>query len=128
MEPAQRRGDRPLLRPRPREEVAEHYQQLLGGFPDLQVRIEDELIAEGDLVVARHTLTGTHTGPFAGRDASGRFARWSSIRIYRIDGGKVVQTWAMQDRLGLQQLGALPELEPVNWAGGRKSGDGSGRS
>lgn len=55
-----------------REEVADHYQQLLGGFPDLQVRIEDELIAEGDLVVARLTLTGTQTGPFAGRDASGR--------------------------------------------------------
>ena len=104
-----------------REEVAEHYQQLLGGFPDLRVRIEDELIAEGDLVVARLTLTGTHTGPFAGRDASGRFARWSSIRIYRITEHKVIQTWAMQDRLGLlQQLRALPELEPVNWAGGRK--------
>jgi predicted ester cyclase len=112
-----------------REEVAEHCQQLLGGFPDFQVRIEDELIAEGDLVVARLTLTGTHTGPFAGRDASGRFARWSSIRLYRIAGGKVVQTWAMQDRLGLlQQLGALPELEPVNWAGGRRAGARSGRS
>jgi predicted ester cyclase len=112
-----------------REEVAQHYHQLLGGFPDLQVRIEGDLIAEGDLVVARLTLTGTHTGPFAGRDASGRFARWSSIRIYRFAGGKVVQTWAMQDRLGLlQQLGALPELEPVNWAGGRQAGDGSGWS
>jgi predicted ester cyclase len=112
-----------------REEVAEHYHQLLGGFPDLQVRIEGDLIAEGDMVVARLTLTGTHTGPFAGRDGSGRFARWSSIRIYRIDGGKVIQTWAMQDRLGLlQQLGALPELESVNWAGGRRVGDRSGRS
>jgi predicted ester cyclase len=129
VEPAQCRGDRPYFGPGLREEVAEHYQQLLRGFPDLQVRIEDELVAEGDLVVARLALTGTHTGPFAGREASGRVARWSSIRIYRIDGGKVIQTWAMQDRLGLlQQLGALPELEPVNWAGGRRAGARSGRS
>ena len=101
-----------------REEVAEHYQQLLGGFPDLQVTIEDDLIAEGDRVVARLTLMGTHTGPFAGRPGSGHLVCWSSIRIYRID-GKVVESWAMQDRLGLlQQLGALPELKLVNWAGG----------
>jgi predicted ester cyclase len=86
-------------------------------LPDLQVTIEDDLIAEGDKVVARLTLTGTHTGPFAGQPASGHLARWSSIRIYRMDSGKVVQTWAMQDRLGLlQQPGALPELKPVNWA------------
>jgi predicted ester cyclase len=101
-----------------REEVAEHYQQLLRGFPDLQVTIEDDLIAEGDRVVARLTLMGTHAGPFAGRSGSGQLVCWSSIRIYRVAGGKVVETWAMQDRLGLlQQLGAVPELQPVNWAG-----------
>ena len=71
----------------------------------------------------------THTGPFAGRLGSGHLVGWSSIRIYRIADGKVTQTWAMQDRLGLLQLlGALPELEPVNWAGGRRAGDRSGRS
>jgi steroid delta-isomerase-like uncharacterized protein len=107
-----------------REEVTDDYQQLLRGFPDLQVRIEDDLIAEGDMVVALLTVMGTHTGTFAGRDASGRFARWSSIRIYRIGDGKVAETWAMQDRLGLlQQLGALPELLPVNWAGGNQRSD-----
>ena len=101
------------------EGVAEHYQQLRG-FADLQVTVEDDLIAEGDMVVARLMLMGTHTGPFAGRDASGRLVRWSSIRIYRIADHQVVQSWAMQDRLGLlQKLGVLPELEPVNWAGGR---------
>ena len=37
------------------------------------------------------------------------------------DGAKVVETWAMQDRLGLlQQLGAISELQPVNWAGGNQ--------
>jgi predicted ester cyclase len=50
-----------------REKVAHHYHQLLGGFPSLQVRIEGDPIAEDDMVVARLTLTGTHTGPFAGQ-------------------------------------------------------------
>ena len=109
-----------------REEVAEHYQQLLRGFPDLEVTIEDDLIAEGDMVVARLTLMGTHTGLFAGRGGSGHLVCWSSIRIYRVVGGKVVETWAMQDRLGLlQQLGAISELQPVNWAGGNQRRTGS---
>jgi predicted ester cyclase len=105
-----------------REEVAEHYQQLLCGFPDLQVTIEDDLIAEGHRVLAGLTLMGTHTGPFAGRGGSGQLVRWSSIRIYRVADGKVVETWTMQDRLGLlQQLGAVRELEPVNWASSNQS-------
>lgn len=106
-----------------REEVAEHYRQLLTGFPDLQVKVEDDLIAEADKVVARLTLMGTHKGTFAGRPGTGQLASWSSIRIYRVADGKVVQTWAMQDRLSLlQQLGAMPALEPVNWAGGEPAG------
>ena len=81
------------------------------------------------MVVARLTLMGTHTGAFAGRPGSGHLVGWSSIRICRIADNTVVQTWAMQDHLGLvQQLGAVPELEPVNWAGGPLAGDRSGRS
>ena len=102
-----------------REEVAGHYRQLLTGFPELQVTVEDDLIADGDKVVARLQLRGTHSGPFAGRPATGTEARWGSIRIYRVADGKVVETWAMQDRLGLlQQLGAVPSGSEVNWAGG----------
>jgi predicted ester cyclase len=110
-----------------REEVAEHYRQLLTGFPDLQVTIDGDLIAEADLVVARLTLMGTHTGPFAGQPGTGHPVGWSSIRIYRVADGKVVQTWAMQDRLGLlQQLGAIPELQAVSWAGSGTSGNRAG--
>jgi predicted ester cyclase len=102
-----------------REEIAEHRRQLLGGFPDLRVTVEDDLIADGELVVARLTLTGTHLGAFAGQAATGRVVSWSSIRIYRVRDGKVVETWAMQDRLALlRQVGAIAEPVAVNWAGG----------
>ena len=87
-------------------------------FPDVHMEIVD-LIAEGDKVVGRFTLMGTHKGPFAGRPGTGHLASWSSIRIYRLADGKVVETWAMQDRLGLlQQIGAIAAPEAVHWAGG----------
>src|SRR5256885_14084716 len=38
---------------------------LRGAFPDLQITI-DEMVAEGDMVVARTTATGTHRGTFQG--------------------------------------------------------------
>ena len=45
---------------------------LRGAMPDLTVTVED-LVAEGNLVAARVTLRGTHTGtPLFGRPASGR--------------------------------------------------------
>jgi steroid delta-isomerase-like uncharacterized protein len=110
-----------LFGPGLREEVAEHYRQLLVGFPDLKVRVEGDLIAENDLVAARLTLRGTHNGPFAGQPATGRTISWSSIRIYRLTEGKVVETWAMQDRLSLlEQVGAIPTPTTVNWAGGAR--------
>lgn len=66
-------------------------------------------------------VSGTHDkGPFAAQPASGKKLSWGSFRFYRIAGTKVVDTWAMQDRLGLmQQLGlALPRDTGVQWADG----------
>ena len=44
---------------------------LLGVYPDIHLTVED-VIAEGDKVVARNTVTGTHRGEFmgSGRPAS----------------------------------------------------------
>ena len=50
---------------------------------------------------------------------SGQRPAAGSERIYRVEDGKVVETWAMQDRLGLlQQLGAVAAGLEVTWAGG----------
>ena len=50
---------------------------------------------------------------------SGQRPAAGSERIYRVKDGKVVETWAMQDRLGLlQQLGAVAAGQEVTWAGG----------
>ncbi len=79
---------------------------LTGAFPDLRVRIED-MVAEGDRVAVRLRFEGTHQGPFRGIEATGRPISFGAIRIYRLVGGKVVETWANQDSPGLiQQLRA----------------------
>lgn len=100
------------------DQSVEHTSQFLDAFPDAQVAIED-LIAEDDKVVARLLATATNTGPFAGQPPTGRSVTIRSIRIYRLADGKVVETWAMQDRLGLmEQLGLVPPTGSVNWAAG----------
>ena len=101
------------------EESIEHVQQFLIAFPDTHVTIED-LIAEEDKVVARLVATATNTGPFAGKPPTGKKVEIRSIRIYRIENHKLVETWAMQDRLGLfEQLGLAQSAgSHVNWAAG----------
>ena len=85
------------------------HQMTMAAMADYRVSIDD-LIAEGDRVVARFTMTGTHTGAeFLGLPASGRKINVSGISIFRLADGKIVEHWANEDALGLlQQLGAMP--------------------
>jgi predicted ester cyclase len=87
-----------------RAEAAGMQSMLTGAFGDLRVEIED-LIAEDDRVVARLTFRGTHTGPFRDIPPTGREVSFTAIRIYRVADGKIAETWANQDSLGL--LGQL---------------------
>lgn len=100
------------------DEAVQHLEQLLDAFPDVRATIDD-MFGEEDRVVARITLSGTHTGPFAGAAPTGRRVTWTSIRIWRFENGRVAETWAMQDRLGLlTQLGLVDSpAEPIHWAG-----------
>jgi steroid delta-isomerase-like uncharacterized protein len=79
-------------------------------FPDLQVTIEDQ-IAEGDRVVTRWTVRGTHNGPFAGMPATGKPVTVTAIHIHRIHEGKIAELWEQINLLGLlQQLGVVPPV------------------
>jgi steroid delta-isomerase-like uncharacterized protein len=82
-------------------------QAFRAAFPDLQWRI-DLLLAEGDLVAARWTASGTHSGPWAGVAPTGRRAEFSGVNIFRFGPDeKVAEIWNHRDDLGLQeQLGA----------------------
>ncbi|MDP9382034.1 MAG: ester cyclase [Chloroflexota bacterium] len=76
--------------------------------PDIHFTVDD-LIAEGDKVIARWTAEGTHTGELMGIPATGRRGRVSGILIYRIVDGKIKEGWQNWNTIGLlQQLGILP--------------------
>ena len=67
------------------------------------------MIAEGDKLADRYTISGTHQQPFLGIPATGTRIQLAGITIVRIAAGKITQRWAVTDQLGLlQQLGALP--------------------
>src|SRR5919199_2809073 len=77
-------------------------------FPDMCEACED-LIAEGDRVVGRFTMRGTHNGEFMGVAPTGRRVTMSGIDIVRVAGGKIVEFWYGEHLLELmQQLGAVP--------------------
>jgi steroid delta-isomerase-like uncharacterized protein len=74
-------------------------------FPDLRMTV-DLVLAEGDLVAARWTTSGTHTGAWGGVEPTGRSMTFSGVNVFRFANGKVVELWNHRDDLGLmQQLG-----------------------
>ena len=77
-------------------------------FPGVQAAIED-LVAEGDKVVARVTLHRPHDGHILGLAPQSPLAAWPRIDIFRLFRGRIVEQWADRDDAGLlQQLGVVP--------------------
>jgi steroid delta-isomerase-like uncharacterized protein len=92
------------------EDVKRFMGEFRGGFPDFHSTIED-MVAEGDKVVTRWTMRGTHRGEFRGIAPTGKQIAVTGIGIFRFSPeGKVVESWDNFDQLGMmRQLGALPE-------------------
>ena len=81
---------------------------MAAAFPDRQMTIDD-VVAEGDRVVARTTLSGTHQGEMQGIPATGKAVTQPSISIFRLTNGKIVEGWFASDNLSfMQQLGVIP--------------------
>jgi steroid delta-isomerase-like uncharacterized protein len=82
--------------------------QEFSAFPDLHFTIDD-MVAEGDKVAARITMTGTHKGEYMGAPPTNKKITIKAIAIERFAGGKIVEEWGMTNTLGLmQQLGLVP--------------------
>lgn len=83
-------------------------QMMRGGFPDIQWTLE-ETVVEGDVIAARFTMRGTHSGPFSGVPPTGKKIAVQALNIYRLSQGKIVSEVGQPDLLGLMmQIGALP--------------------
>src|SRR6185437_10332783 len=91
------------------EAFRKYYAAIRSAVPDARYEVND-LIAEGDRVVVRWRLLGTHRGSFDGIAPTGRSITLRGIAIYRVDGGKLVERWVVSDLHGL--LGELREASP----------------
>jgi steroid delta-isomerase-like uncharacterized protein len=92
------------------EDFKQYLTPYITAFPDLNVTVEDE-IAEGEKVVERFTMRGTHQGEAEEfGPPSGRQIEFKGMTISRIEGGKIVEEWQAYDNLSMmQQLGLAPE-------------------
>jgi predicted ester cyclase len=90
------------------EGIQQAFRVFTAATPDGSHVIQD-LVAEGDRVVARVTGSGTHTGELMGIPPTGKRLERTGIVIYRIESGKIVERWAQHDIVGLmRQIGVLP--------------------
>ena len=79
-----------------------------GACPDLTITLED-MVAEGDKVVARWTASGTNTGEMMGMPATGNAFEATGMNLFHMNGDKVAEAWTNFDDLGfMQQLGLVP--------------------
>lgn len=91
---------------------SENFKNLVIGFrsafPDIQFTIED-IMAEGDKVIARWGASGTHKGEFLGHAPTDNRISITGVHIYRLSNEKLVERWGNWDQLGLmQQIGLIP--------------------
>jgi steroid delta-isomerase-like uncharacterized protein len=94
------------------EEAKQFYSVYLSAFPDLNATVED-VIAEGDKVVTRYTIRGTHQGEIGEfGPPTGKQVEIKGITIHRIEDGRIVEEWERYDNLSvLRQLGLVPEQQ-----------------
>lgn len=85
----------------------DYYAAIRSAVPDARYEVDD-LIAEGDKVVVRWRLLGTHEGDFGGIAASGKAITLKGIAIYRLDAGMLMERWVVSDLHGLlEEIGRV---------------------
>src|SRR5262245_31372626 len=83
---------------------------VLAAFSDYHAEVQ-EVVAEGDRVVARVVWTGTQDGEYQGRPPTHNQLRFSTADFYRIADGKIAEHWDVVDQLPrMIALGLLPPL------------------
>jgi predicted ester cyclase len=98
-----------LFAPEQAEAAKQEAADFRQGFPDVVSTIED-IIAEGDKVVAHWRARATHQGEYMGIPPTGKEVEFTGISLYRIEAGKIAESWTAEDELGLmRQIGAVPK-------------------
>ena len=97
-----------LFAPRAARRVKRLFAEFRSAFPDWREEIA-ELVAEGNTVAGRFRCSGTHLGEFLGEAPTGRRMEVEEVFFLRVQDGKFVQFWGLEDSLGrMRQLGLVP--------------------
>lgn len=75
---------------------------LIGAFPDFHIPVEDTL-SDGDSVVLRWSVTGTHNGDNLGMPPTGHAVRFRGLTWLRFAQGMIVEGWDSWNQGGLMQ-------------------------
>lgn len=72
------------------------------GFPDIRITFED-IIVEGDKVVCRYNLAGTHKGEFMDIKPTNKQFRVNGMTIFSFRNAKVIERWNLVDMMSLME-------------------------
>lgn len=82
--------------------IRANYDGLIGSFPDVRFDLDD-LLVDGQKVIVRYTMYGTHDGPFQDIAATGRKVVVPGIGIYLVADAQIQESWVVRDSLSLLQ-------------------------
>jgi steroid delta-isomerase-like uncharacterized protein len=89
------------------EKLKQVWSMLFSVYPDIHLTVDD-LIAAGDKIVTRNTVTGTHRGDFMGTPPTGKQVTYNEIFIFRFVNGRVAETWGVVDVFAqMRQIGLI---------------------
>lgn len=89
------------------DEIGDFLDRHFDIFPDYS-GTTDAMVADGDTVTVRYTVSGTHSGEYLDVEPTGNTAEWSGIAMYELDDGQITEVWLEEDRLGLlEQLAVV---------------------
>jgi predicted ester cyclase len=69
-------------------------------FTDLTVTIED-VVVSGDRAAVRSVNRAIHSGELLGVPGTGNQVEFRAADIHRLEGGRIVQTWHLEDYFGI---------------------------
>ena len=103
-----KRHTSPGSAPLDRAAQIERLKGIRAAFPDITIEVED-VVTEGDMLVFRSTMRGTHEGEFLGLPPTGRQVVVGLLDLVRIEDGRFAEQWGGPDMLDLvRQIGGWP--------------------
>jgi steroid delta-isomerase-like uncharacterized protein len=96
-----------------KEGVRQFFTMFRTAFPDMHMEAH-EVLADGDLLCCRATMSGTQEGEYMGMPPSGKRFEVTGFDLLRLRDGQVTEHWGLIDAMTMmQQLGAIPEQAPA---------------